>query len=653
MNTPLLSVIFKKIIAYTVFFFLVLYKQNVIAQIKFSAISSGNQVGKNEYLQIQYTVENAASVSNITPPPFKNFIVVSGPNQQSGMSSINGVTKQYVSIGYVLKPLSSGTFVIPAGKAQADGKNFQSNTLQVTVSNSSSGNSSGGSSLPSPFSNSLPSPFANIIPDDPFEHQAHEYDDYILRKGENVQDKISKNLFVKVDVTKTSCYVGEPIVATYKLYTRLKSESNLTKSPSFNGFSVTDLEKPDNYSLHTEKLNGREYNVYMLRKVQLYPLQPGTVELDPAEVDNKITFIKSEYADAKKGDIFYDMLRDFADAATPPGGVEEQSVTLQSKPLSIEVKALPEENKPGNFKGAVGNFKIEAVAEKTNITTDDVDNLKIVISGTGNIQMVNAPEIIWPDGIEGFESKSSEKIDNISVPIKGFKVFTYPFTALKKSSYNIPSVNFSYFDISSKTYKSISTKAIAINVKSGSKRRMNIFKQVSNILPESFTDRVYKIRWFLIPSALIISGLLFWFIKRGRQDKLSSSVKDSNENDKKNIDSKEIIISEDPLNEPRKKLEESDSKLFYNSLDHSLRKYLSEKLEFPEEDLSRKKINELLDKSNVGIGTTLMLNSLLENIEMNLYAPFSSSNQMQEALSKASEVIALLDKQMNQPSVNL
>src|SRR5437763_16552882 len=148
------------------------------------------------------------------------------------------------------------------------------------------------------------------------------------------------------------------------------------------------MGSPDPYSSGTEKFGGIPYSVYTLRKVQLYPLQPGTFELEPAVVENRITFLKAEYAGAER-DMFYDMLRDFADANAPRDAIQQVTMTLKSRPESIEVKPLPEINKPANFKSAVGNFKIASLLEKNAITTDDAGNLKLMISGAGNIQLVN------------------------------------------------------------------------------------------------------------------------------------------------------------------------------------------------------------------------------------------------------------------------
>ncbi|MEO6330111.1 MAG: BatD family protein, partial [Ginsengibacter sp.] len=577
---------------------------------------------------------------------FKNFSILSGPNQQSSMSNINGAISQSVAIGFILKPNNTGSFTLPPATAKVNGKTLLSNSLSVQVTNNSSGSSSAGASV---------SPFANILSDVPPATSLRQFDDYILHKGDNLSEKIKKNLFVKLDVTKTSCYVGEPIVATYKLYTRLKSESNLIKSPSFNGFSVSEMDIPDGYSLRTEKYNGREYSVYILRKVQLYPLQAGNIELEPVEVENHITFIKAEYANTKKGDVFYDMLRDFADATTPAEGIEQQKITLQTKPLSIIVKPLPELNKPKDFKGAEGAFNIHAAMEKNSLTTDEAGNLSVSISGSGNMPMVNVPNILWPDGIEAFEPKSTENIDKTSVPLKGVKTFNYPFTVSKPGSYTLPAVTFSYFNIITGTYKTISTTPFTIEVKKGTGIRAadtGQLKSATNNNAEPLNTTFLNWRWMLLIAAFFVAGLVIWFT--GKPGKKSSSlvpVPNKNGVEKKVEQEKkdDTQIPIHPLYEAEVMIAENNTSNFYYTINNSLRKYLSDKLNFAREELNKKKINELLDKHNVSVGTSVMLSSLLENIEVNLYAPFSSANQMQEVYEKACEVVSLLDKQIINP----
>ncbi len=611
------------------------------AQPRLSASASEKEISKNDYVEVQFSVENAVNVEHINPPVFRNFDVVSGPSQQSGMSNINGNVKRYIALSYVLKPRSTGKFTIPGATAKADGKDLRSNPVTITVTNASSSNKSGG--------NSFTSPFANLALDMPSEPPIHEYDDYILHKGDNIEEKIKKNLFIKVEASKTSCYVGEPIVATYKLYTRLKSESNIIKSPSLNGFSVSELGTSPDYSLSTQKFNGRDYSVYILRKVQLYPLQPGTVELDPAEIENKITFIKAEYAAARKGDVFYDMLRNFADASTPPEAIQQKAVTLKSEPLNIIVKPLPEENKPADFKGAVGNFKIEATLEKNRITTDDAGMLRIIIAGEGNLQMINAPKLNWPQGLEGFDPKSSENISKMNVPMKGEKVFSYPFTVSRPGSYIIPGPIFSYFDPAGKSYQTITTTNINLTVTQGTGIKPAIAgsSAYNDSARQDFGDKLYENRWLLLGVLGITIFLIIWFVRNGNQQKVViENVEDVNEQTMNKIEP-ETVVPQNPFAAAEEKLLQHDNRGFFHDLQQSLRTYLSRKLDVPEEELTRKRINERLDKFNVGIGTTLKLSSLMDEIDMNLYAPLSSANEMETIYEKANEVVALLDKQIS------
>ncbi|HUS02538.1 MAG TPA: BatD family protein [Chitinophagaceae bacterium] len=640
MDKSLLFVICRGFFKYSLTLFCAFLFSFSFAQVKFSASANDKTIGKSEYLQVQFTIENAANVESITPPSFKNFAVVSGPNHQSSMSVVNGNIKQSLSIGFVLQPLSAGNFTIGAATAKADGKQYHSNPLaiQVTALRSSHG-APGGTAL---------SPFGNITLDFPTEPVTHQFDDYILRKGENIAEKVKRNLFIRIEVSKKSCYVGEPIIATYKLYTRLKSESNVLKAPSFNGFSVSELEMPDNNSLRTESYNGREYNVYTLRKVQLYPLQPGKLSLEPVEVKNRVTFLKAEFAGRRGGDPFYEMLRDFANENAPSNTTEQQVITITCDTLNIMVKPLPEINKPVSFKGAVGNFKISSALEKNNITTDDAGTMKVVISGAGNVQLINAPVISWPTGIEGFESKAAENLDKFSVPMKGDKVFVYPFTVNDPGDYTIPAVNFSYFDVNSQTYKTTSTQPLALHVVKGSGNAPKIFAHNNkNPADNNWYDVINSGAVYIIVGILFLSLAFILFLKNSRQKKESVIKNNQPEITEAKIeDINEFIIPANPLADAEEELAQKDPSRFYKVLDVSLHNYLSEKLQVPVEELTKKKINERMDKCNVGVGTTLLVNSLLEDIEVNLYAPVTSEIQMQEVYEKASEVVSLLDKQI-------
>ncbi len=607
------------------------------AQVKFTASINPAQIGKDEYAQLRLMVENAKEVQQIAPPKLNNFIIVSGPNQESGMSMVNGNVKKYLALNYILKPKGVGNFSIPPAFARADGVDYKSNGVSIKVSAASTGNN--------PGTNAFVSPFGAF---DPFSEPATEstYKDYILRKGEDPHEKINKNMFMKLEVDKTSCYVGEPVIATYKLYTRLRSVSNMTKNPSFNGFSVIDMQQADITNYRIEKLGGREYNVYNIRQVQLYPLLPGNLDLGTAEIENEVQFIKAEYADRQR-DIFGDVFRDFANASIPPEGMETRKVVLQNKPLIILVKPLPDVNKPANFKGAVGNFGIEATIEKNNFTTDDAGKLIVTISGSGNLQLVTAPEIKWPEGIEGYEPKTNDDLYRNTVPVSGRKMIEFPFTVTKPGKYSIPSLEFSFFSPKDAKYKTVATTPVIFNVTMGTGKPRHIDTAENKIKEEPLLNRFFSNRWRVVSlvAILVILGLIFWLKTENKRDrKLKEDIVAEKKLVAVNEPVEEIIMSQqNPLVEAEESLQRNEGKTFYVILNQALKNYLSHKFSISLEDLNKKNISEQLDKKGITNETSLQLYQLMDEIEWQLYTPFVENEKMKEIYERAYDLVQLLN----------
>lgn len=635
---PFLRTLSFKIALLLIGFIAIPTAQKLSAQVRFSAICPEKKIGNEDLLQIQFKIENANYVESIIPPAFKNFKVVAGPNQQSGMTSINGKIDQYISISFFLKPLSTGKFTISPAVAIADGKKFSTKPIHIEVidgSTSSSGN------LPQA---SL-SPFQNFNFDLP-PRPTHQFEDYILKEGESAEKKTRKNLFVKLDISKNDCYVGEAITASYKLYTRLRSESTITNAPSFNGFSVSDLDVNDHVSI--EKYKGRPYNVYVLRKVQLYPMHEGEITLAPLITENKVTFLRSDYVGRQGRDMFFELFENFADATTPQNEVVDKTVTLKSEPVVIEVKPLPAKNVPANFKGTVGNYTISASLKKDKITTDDEGVLQLTISGEGNIQMVNAPEIMWPEGIDGFDAKVKGSINKNVVPMAGSKTFSYPFIVDKPGNYTLDSISFSYFDPATSGYKTVKTNALNIQVEKGKGTPVSslVKDQKNNNEQQSFLKKYSSA--LIIAVIVLVLSLLVIKIFKNKNKKLNQIIapKKAEKENKRQEKEEEFVIPENALLPAHSKLKEGDSEGFYRVLDASLKKYLAGKFKIPIEQMSRKRLNEELDRCNVGLSTSLMLTKLQEEIELNLYARPTSENHLKNVFEKAGEVISLLDKQV-------
>lgn len=600
------------------------------AQVRFSASITPSVIGKNEYAQLKLTVENAGEVQQIDPPQLKNFTVVGGPNQESGMSMVNGNVKKYIALSYILKPAGTGNFLIPPATAKADGATYRSNAVTIKVINGSTGNA--------PQSAAPNNPFAGMgLFDDPEPRTVSR--DFILKKGEDPRDKINRNMFVTLEVDRKTCYVGEPVVATYKLYTRLKSESNITKNPSFNGFSVIDLQPPDNTNYRVEKKDGREYNVYTVRKVQLYPLLPGQLELGSAEIENNVHFIKAEYINQHPGP-FDGMMQDFSEAMIPPEGMEDLKVTLQNKPVTILVKPLPEENKPAGFKGAVGHFDIETKVENNDFTTDDDGKMAVIISGEGNLQLINAPDIAWPEGIEAFDPKATDDLYKGTVPVGGRKIFEFPFTVSKPGTYTIPALSFGFFDPKQNMYRSVESKPIQITVTKGAgKPKVSAVTPVKedSLLAGFFRNRL---RVVSVVAVLIIFGLIFWLKKDVKKEKQVAI-----ENDLVNEKPVEEIIQaqQNPFAQAAEQLQTDDGKSFYITLNEELKNHVSRKLSIPAEELNRRSIAAGMDKLGISHETAIQLYNLIDEIEFQLYTPIVENGKRKILYDKANEIAQLLN----------
>ena len=632
----------------------------VSGQVKFTTVVSSQDVGKSDYFQVEFVVENAKQIDDLTPPDFPGFRVAQGPIQSSGMSIVNGNMSQYKALSFVLEPLKTGKFTIGGAVATVDGKQMRSNPVVINVHPGSSPSSNSGPGGNNPFASSpfAPSPFP-----DPFGSDPGEVDrDYILKPGENVKEKIRKNLFVKVQVSKNSCYVGEPIVATYKLYTRLNSESRVTKRPSLNGFSVYDMVDPSLDAVSVEKLNGKNFTVHTIRKTQLIPLQAGNIDLDPVELENTIHFEKvgGRQETHHSGNSIRDLLDQMADEGNIGPSVEE-NVTLETKPVTITVRPLPEENKPAGFNGAVGNFSVEATLGSRILSAQDEATLHVVVKGKGNLPVVAAPVVNWPAGIQAFDPTAKEEVNKTVAPMSGSKSFDYIFTPKSPGHYIIPAVNFPYFDPATQTYKTAGTTPIDINVTPSVKKdkpATGIVAQAPAAQPDGIIPMLRNhLDWIAV--FLLFAGVAGYFwLQNLRLKKREAMLRTSADRAPERPISPEhrhanaAIIPQtayssvtpvsDPLAEARQLLENGDSKGFYREVNRAVWKAMGKKLDLPASQLNKHNILHQLEGRGWDSTSLLTLDSLLNECEMNLYTPEYDRWNMQQLLRQAESVLEKL-----------
>lgn len=320
------------------------------------------------------------------------------------------------------------------------------------------------------------------------ELQRENYDvNPVLDANETPAEKIRKNIFIKVSANKTSCFVGEPVLVTYELFSGLRSQSKVSKQPAFSGCSVIEMTTDEPPAL--QKRGDKLYRIFLIRRVQLIPLQEGSLKLGNALVDNEVTF----------------------SSVTNPYQTQDFSATVSSVPLIINVKALPDKNKPSNFSGIIGRFHITSKVDSLTIAKGENNVLQVNIEGEGNFESITAPYIEWPKGTEHFDANDSQHIDKLRFPSHGGVTFNIPFIGTKKGYITIPVISFTYFDAATVNYITVKTKDIHVLVT----HALTKTERAKNIVTEDITNRKYL---WIVPAIALTVGFV-WIVSSKKNRK--------------------------------------------------------------------------------------------------------------------------------------
>ncbi|MBS0025944.1 BatD family protein [Chitinophaga sp. 22321] len=632
---------------YSVLFCLGLVACASAQEFRFTTTVSNNTVTQDEPFQIQFMLENGVNVASFTPPSFKDFEVLQGPSQMQGQSIFNGKRSEYIALSYLLQAKHVGNFTIAGAQARVNGNIVKSNPVLIEVRK---GNAQQQQQQAAPPSAGVPS------------HRGQGGEDLpegFLKKGEDINEKLKKNIFLKVDVDKTSMYEGEQLTATYKLYTRLPTNSSVTKVPAFKGFSAKDIELPNPPQATEERVNGVPYKVFTIRKTLLFPLQSGALELDPVEVDNQVRLVKM-VANKRGGanrnkDPFEDFFNDpafkdpfFDDFFNRPE-VEYQDVPykIQSNPIKINVKPVPVDGRPISYNGAVGKFNMTAVLDKKKITTDDALTLKVTISGQGNVNLLNSPKIEVPTGFDRYDPKVTDDIEKNSNPLSGSRTFEYVLMPQEAGDHTIPAVEFSYFDPAANSFKTLRSEPFSVHIEQGKhiKQDKQDYGTGKNDLVKNETGILNWTRnhsWFIVSAwfyillllpLLIAAGIIFYKRKKDYNTTNAAVLKHRYAN---KVALKRLELA-------ARYLKEGKDKAFYEETSRAVWGYLSSKLKIPMADLSKQLVQDKLSARSINGSNTHELFNLIDNCEVALYAPGQDDRKMQGTYEKAVTIISNLE----------
>lgn len=548
------------------------------AQLVFKTIVTQGPIVAGEPFQVQYVLENLDKEDEFFPPDFKGFRFVSGPNVYVGSAyGIDGASK-LKNIVYTLVAPKPGKFVIPGAAARVGDNYVKSKNAEIEVLSKATTNNRG----------------SQMDLREPNE-------DYFLAPGEDPYEKMRHNLFMKVVVDKRACFVGEPVTAVFKLYSRLESKSDIVKNPGFYGFTVQDMISLNNKMMTTEIVGGKKFDVHVVRKVQLYPLQAGLFTIDPMEVQNKVEFSKSAVRKKTEQEIVEGVFPETRAIEKENTVVYENN--MNTEPIAISVKTTPSKNKPAEYNGATGKFSIDAFVGKRELAKNEEADLVITVSGKGNFTQLSSPVVQWPVGIEGFEPTIKDYLSQENSPLTGRREFHFRFVSAKPGGYELPAVSFSFFNPDSNGYKKLNTNPINISV---TRKEKKFIAEKNNSLVSSGTS-VYK-KWGLLAMFIVIAALVFFWIKRKKK---AEPLKDLQETKPEPTPAHWL--------QPAVILSEADDKTFYTSLRNCIWNFLSEQFNLRGSKANKGNIMQAMHAAGIEANEQKEIVDILEQCEAGIF----------------------------------
>jgi len=554
---------------------------------KLSVSADKNPAIVGEQILIQYSIDTKGD--KFKSPNFSGLRVLSGPNPSTSSSYtfINGKSENKISTTYsfYIKAEKEGTFNITSASIKVDGKTIKSKPYQIKVVKGSDRNKA-------------------------------------------QQKAIADNLFIKVEVSKRNIVVGEQILVTYKLLTRLDlHNTELSSLPALNGFWAKDLETSSRFK--RDVIDGVAYNVATIKKSVLTAQKSGKLSIDPMEL--KCSIRKKSN---KRNRGFFG------------GGIEIQEEFISSKAVTINVSKLP--TPPANFKGAVGSMKIKSEIDNSTAKANDAINYKLTITGTGNIELVEPLNIQFPEDFEVYDPKISDRIFEGGRK-RSVKIFEYLLIPRYKGDFTIPSSSLIVYNPKTKKYTTQKTNQhkLTINasvnneqesaksieqqtIKSDKKDINYIFtetnlKQIGeNVLSKNLFNLLFFLPFFLL--------IIIWIY-----NKIAGKT-DTNSSDWKNKKANKIALKR--LKTAQICINNNNFDRFFEEIEKSLWGYFADKFKVVIADLSKETIYIHFEKGNISKEIESKFVSLLDECEFARYAPASNKNaQMETILSKAKTII--------------
>jgi len=571
---------------------------SISAQVKFEAKVSKKKLGVNERLRIDFEMNRDGD--NFIPPNFDDFTVVGGPNTSVSNSWYGGKRSYTKTYSYFLAPKRQGSFTIKQAIIEIEGETYKTFPVTVTVTKA------------------------------------------INRpKGSNDASALaSENIHLVAEVSKSNPYLNEAITVVYKLYVSPNTGvSNWREKdiPRYNDFWSQNIDVKG-LKVQQGTYKGEDYRYVVLRKTVLYPQKSGRLKIEPLVLDVTVE------VPSKRRDIFGRRI------------MTKVPQTIRAGSRTLNVKPLPELDKPADFKGAVGDYTFKVSTSKTTLNATESLQAKVEVSGKGNLKLFELPKLTTPNALEVYEPEHKENVNTNLSGMRGKISDTYTIVPEYRGKYPLPSVTFSYFDLKTETYKKITSDEIIIDVINGpaantEENNRPTTTNTQTIVPKSNAFAFIKTtsNWLPVSKTPFFKSTLFWLLLLMPLLLIPIAIFIRRQSDKRNADivgnrvRKADRLAKKYLSAAKKAL--GDKEAFYIALEKALHNYLKAKLRIETSDFNKEKIQDLLTSKDVTLNAIEDFISILKNCELARYTPITQVT-MENDYDKAAKTISFIDKQL-------
>lgn len=577
-------------------------------------INTPLMVTAGEMFRVEFVLTNAEPDSDsFKVPSFEGLEVLAGPTTATGHSfqSINGVSssKSTYTITYVVMGQTAGNVTISPAEVTIKGKRYTTKATPIEI----------------------------------VAQSAKRDEQAAAEQGTAVQNQIAQDdILLRLNLSRTNVYQGEPIRASLTLYTRASIAGfEDVKLPSFNGFWSQELPV-DGYRATRQTVDGKVYDSQIIKEYLLYPQQTGTLSIEPAD----ITAVAQVVMRTNRAfDPFFG------------GGSEVYNVPrkLTTGRVNVTVKELPA-GAPASFTGAVGSFTMDTQLPAQELKANSAASYTVKISGTGNLTFLQAPKLNLPSSFELYDVRSTESIRSTTAGTTGYRQFEYPFIARAEGEYDVPAIEFSYFNPEKNAYVTLSSAALTLNVSpDGSASAATPAQIVMGTSKEGVRQLGSDIRfiklgtpalrsvsaplmlsgtYFIVLLLIVVAAIMAYFILRRKIRDSKNTVLVRNRRANK--------VAVQRFRAAERFMREQNRHAFFEEMLRALWGYMSDKLNIPVSNLTKENIREELQRRGCPAEDAQHFTEIISRCDEAQYSP-AESVQMDDVYAEGVNIISRIE----------